>query len=76
MRTTKLPMAVALAAGVAACSVVLPSSSSSGATNRTASASGESCAWPTASRIEASNTGTSNTGIPDSAAIYWAPSAP
>lgn len=72
MRIGTFRMAVALAAGVAACSVVLPSSSSWGATNRTASASGQSCAWPTASSIETSNSGTSNTGIPDSAAIYWA----
>ena len=65
-------MAVALAAGVAACSLVLPSCSSSGATNSAASVSGQSCAWPTASSIETSNSGTSNTGIPDSAAFYWA----
>jgi hypothetical protein len=68
MRTGKLRMTVALAASIAVCSVVLPSCSSSGATNRTASASGQSCAWPTAAGIQTS----SNTGIPDSAAFYWA----
>jgi hypothetical protein len=61
-----------MAVGLVACLVVVPASSSSGATNRIASGSGQSCAWPTASSIETSNSGTSNTGIPDSAAIYWA----
>lgn len=70
MKSGKLRMAVAIAAGVATCSVVLPSCSSSGVTNRTASASRQACAWPTASSIQTSDTG--NVGIPDSAASYWA----
>jgi len=72
MRTGQLTIAVAFVAGLAACAVVVPASSSSGATHRIASASGQSCAWPTASNLESSNAGTSNTGIPDSASIYWA----
>ena len=59
-----------VAACVAARSVGLQSCSSSGATNRTASASRQSCAWPTAASIRTSNTG--NVGIPDSAVSYWA----
>jgi hypothetical protein len=58
----KLKIAVALVA----CSVIVPSCSSSGATNRTASRSGQSCAWPSMISVK-----TSNTVIPDSAASYW-----